>query len=179
MVGIAQLVRAPDCGSGGPGFESQYPPHFLYIGLSPSGKAPDFDSGIRRFKSCQPSHKKRLWKAISKAFFVLRYTEKYTLLILSEVFLCFLSGLVFILGENDIKNLLRFLCNRTFIAVKLMAVYAESIHAAGMADKLFELPLREGFHSGDKGVAQFVRGYGRNTVAFTISNKVFAKVVFR
>ena len=26
MVGIAQLVSAPDCGSGGPGFESQYPP---------------------------------------------------------------------------------------------------------------------------------------------------------
>ena len=55
MVGIAQLVRAPDCGSGGPGFESQYPPHFLHIGLSPSGKAPDFDSGIRWFKSSQPN----------------------------------------------------------------------------------------------------------------------------
>ena len=26
MVGIAQLVSAPDCGSGGLGFESQYPP---------------------------------------------------------------------------------------------------------------------------------------------------------
>ena len=26
-----------------------------YIGMSPSGKAPDFDSGIRRFKSCHPS----------------------------------------------------------------------------------------------------------------------------
>ena len=26
MVGIAQLVRAPDCGSGGRGFESHYPP---------------------------------------------------------------------------------------------------------------------------------------------------------
>ena len=28
MVGIAQLVSAPDCGSGGPGFESLYPPVF-------------------------------------------------------------------------------------------------------------------------------------------------------
>ncbi len=28
MVGIAQLVSAPDCGSGGPGFESLYPPYF-------------------------------------------------------------------------------------------------------------------------------------------------------
>ena len=27
MVGIAQLVRAPDCGSGCRGFESHYPPH--------------------------------------------------------------------------------------------------------------------------------------------------------
>ena len=26
MVGIAQLVRAPDCGSGGREFESHYPP---------------------------------------------------------------------------------------------------------------------------------------------------------
>ena len=26
------------------------------IGMSPSGKAPDFDSGIRRFKSGHPSH---------------------------------------------------------------------------------------------------------------------------
>ena len=29
MVGIAQLVSAPDCGSGGPGFESLYPPSLL------------------------------------------------------------------------------------------------------------------------------------------------------
>ena len=27
MVGVAQLVRAPDCGSGGRGFESHHPPH--------------------------------------------------------------------------------------------------------------------------------------------------------
>ena len=26
-----------------------------FMGMSPSGKAPDFDSGIRRFKSCHPS----------------------------------------------------------------------------------------------------------------------------
>ena len=43
MVGVAQLVSAPDCGSGGRGFESLYPP---YNGLSPSGKAQDFDSCI-------------------------------------------------------------------------------------------------------------------------------------
>ena len=30
-----------------------------YIGMSPSGKAPDFDSGIRRFESCHPSHVRR------------------------------------------------------------------------------------------------------------------------
>ncbi len=29
----------------------------FYIGVSPSGKARDFDSRIRRFKSCHPSQK--------------------------------------------------------------------------------------------------------------------------
>ncbi len=29
MVGVAQLVRAPVCGTGGRGFESPYPPHPL------------------------------------------------------------------------------------------------------------------------------------------------------
>lgn len=43
---IAQLVRAPGCGPGGHGFESHYPPHLNYIGVSPSGKAQDFDSCI-------------------------------------------------------------------------------------------------------------------------------------
>ena len=64
MVGIAQLVSAPDCGSGGRGFESLYPPYsfiivnkafflkdFFHIGLSPSGKAQDFDSCTRWFES--------------------------------------------------------------------------------------------------------------------------------
>ena len=31
MVGIAQLVSAPDCGSGGQGFESLYPPFGLIV----------------------------------------------------------------------------------------------------------------------------------------------------
>ena len=51
MVGIAQLVSAPDCDSGGRGFESLYPPSASFrldvvsyhIGLSPSGKAQGFD----------------------------------------------------------------------------------------------------------------------------------------
>src|SRR6266487_6086541 len=30
VVGIAQLVRAPDCGSGGRGFETPYPPHTIF-----------------------------------------------------------------------------------------------------------------------------------------------------
>ena len=59
MVGMAQLVSAPDCGSGGPGFESQYPPLACgrngilvsYIGLSPSGKAQHFDCCTRWFES--------------------------------------------------------------------------------------------------------------------------------
>ena len=30
MVGVAQLVRAPDCGSGGRGFETRHSPHLLF-----------------------------------------------------------------------------------------------------------------------------------------------------
>ena len=31
MVGVAQLVRAPVCGTGGRGFNPLRPPHFLLI----------------------------------------------------------------------------------------------------------------------------------------------------
>ena len=65
MVGIAQLVSAPDCGSGGQGFESLYPPSLhecvkvdtlgVILGLSPSGKAQHFDCCTRWFESNQPS----------------------------------------------------------------------------------------------------------------------------
>ena len=66
MVGMAKLVIAPDCGSGGRGFESLYSPFpyrefFFYlelssdIGPSPSGKAQDFDSCSRQFESGWPS----------------------------------------------------------------------------------------------------------------------------
>ena len=60
MVGIAQLARAPDCGSGGHRFESDYPPHKtqdLMMGYRQVGKAQDFDSCIRWFESSYPSHK--------------------------------------------------------------------------------------------------------------------------
>ena len=62
MVGVAQLVRAPDCGSGGRRFDSVHPPHCagtnvpaLFLGMSPSGKAQDFDSCSRGFESRHPS----------------------------------------------------------------------------------------------------------------------------
>ena len=60
MVGIVQLARAPDCGSGDRGFESHYPPHILILYfrwvVAKSVKARDFDSRMRRFESCLPSH---------------------------------------------------------------------------------------------------------------------------
>ena len=58
MAGVAQLVRAPDCGPGGREFDSRRPPHLFFdtLGCRQVVKAPDFDSGIRRFKSCHPSH---------------------------------------------------------------------------------------------------------------------------
>ena len=71
---IVQLVRAPVCGTGGRGFESHYPPHLyiLCIGLSPSGKAPDFDSGIPlvRIQPAQPILKNYLYKLIFKSEFI-------------------------------------------------------------------------------------------------------------
>ena len=33
MVGMAQLVSAPDCGSGDRGFESHYPPFIYFKGI--------------------------------------------------------------------------------------------------------------------------------------------------
>ena len=75
MVDMAQLASAPDCGSGGQGFDSLYPPHFnkyghtahavrplQFIEVSPSGKARDFDSRIRRFESCHLSQVKKSQK---------------------------------------------------------------------------------------------------------------------
>ena len=37
-----------------------------YIGMSPSGKAPDFDSGIRRFKSGHPSQSEPLAQSVEQ-----------------------------------------------------------------------------------------------------------------
>ena len=45
MVGMAQLVSAPDCGSGGRGFESHYPP-FLYGSLAQSVEHWTFNPGV-------------------------------------------------------------------------------------------------------------------------------------
>ncbi len=47
MVGIAQLVRAPDCGSGGREFESHYPPHTKYDSLAQSVEHLTFNQGVR------------------------------------------------------------------------------------------------------------------------------------
>ena len=47
MVGIAQLVRAPDCGSGGREFESHYPPHINHDSLAQSVEHLTFNQGVR------------------------------------------------------------------------------------------------------------------------------------
>ena len=52
--GYRQVVKTQGCGSCIRGFESHYPPH-LNVGVSPSGKATDSDSVMRRFESCYPS----------------------------------------------------------------------------------------------------------------------------
>ena len=52
--GYRQAVKTQGCGSCIRGFESHYPPHYD-VGVSPSGKATDSDSVMRRFESCYPS----------------------------------------------------------------------------------------------------------------------------
>ena len=56
--GCGEVVNAPDCGSGTRGFKSHQPPQIVYfvVGASPSGKATDSDSVMRRFESYRPSH---------------------------------------------------------------------------------------------------------------------------
>ena len=39
------------------------------VGMSPSGKAPDFDSGIRRFESCHPCHCEPLAQSVEHLTF--------------------------------------------------------------------------------------------------------------
>ena len=55
-VGIVKRPKTPGCGSGIRGFESHYPPHksIFFAGVSPSGKATDSDSVMRRFESFYP-----------------------------------------------------------------------------------------------------------------------------
>ena len=49
MVGIAQLVSAPDCGSGGQGFESLYPPSRVFHSASnePKSSLLDLETSAR------------------------------------------------------------------------------------------------------------------------------------
>ena len=45
--------------------------NFSLVGVSPSGKAPDFDSGIPRFESWHPCHKNNGLHVMCNPFFVL------------------------------------------------------------------------------------------------------------
>lgn len=46
MVDVAQLVRAPDCGSGGHGFKSHHPPNFPGSNLHQNLSANFFEAGV-------------------------------------------------------------------------------------------------------------------------------------
>ena len=92
MVGIAQLVSAPDCGSGGRGFESLHPPHSflqaspsarlevsfrtMHNGMSPSGKATDFDSVIREFEPRHPCQERKYHRSMVLSFLVVNHSSK-------------------------------------------------------------------------------------------------------
>ena len=64
MVGVAQLVRAPDCGSGGRGFETRHSPqpfrhHLLWDQRVPFAKdlhiSPKGQAGVRRRRLKPPA----------------------------------------------------------------------------------------------------------------------------
>ena len=73
MVGMAQLASAPDCGSGGRGFESLYPPFFFIahisdaIGLSPSGKAQDLTPAFAGSNPASPVIKVQTYGPLAQA----------------------------------------------------------------------------------------------------------------
>ena len=76
MVGVVKRPKTLGCGSSIREFESHHPPHIFLknpfsfsenggritstVGVSPSGKAPDSDSGIPRFESLYPSHQNKM-----------------------------------------------------------------------------------------------------------------------
>ena len=53
MVGVAQLVRAPVCGTGGCGFKSHHSPKNFGVWRSPVS-APALGAGGREFESLHP-----------------------------------------------------------------------------------------------------------------------------
>ena len=55
MVGVAQLVRAPVCGTGGCGFKSHHSPKNFGVWRSPVS-APALGAGGRRFESSRSDH---------------------------------------------------------------------------------------------------------------------------
>lgn len=61
--GYGEAVNTADCGSVTRGFDPHYSPHNLHIvitvGVSPSGKATDFDSVMRRSDSVYPCQKSK------------------------------------------------------------------------------------------------------------------------
>ena len=67
MVDVAQLVSAPDCGSGGRGFESLYPPHSLGYGVI--GNTTDFDSVVVGSSPAIPANKKRTFVGRQRCVF--------------------------------------------------------------------------------------------------------------
>ena len=67
MVVVVQLVRAPDCGSGGRGFESHHPPQALVYGqgllfprwdIAKSVRQRTLTPSFRWFESSYPNQKK-------------------------------------------------------------------------------------------------------------------------
>lgn len=61
LVGVVQLARTPVCGTGGPGFEFQRPPHIYSLSLV--NRAPVYETGGQRFESFSEYHPE-IWLVI-------------------------------------------------------------------------------------------------------------------
>ena len=74
MVGVAQLVRALDCGSRGRGFESRHPPHFSNAPVAQLDRVTGYELGGRRFESCRA--RQTCFPLGKQVYFFINYDEQ-------------------------------------------------------------------------------------------------------
>ena len=74
-----------------------------HIGMSPSGKAPDFDSGMRRFESCHPSQNDPLAQLAEQLPFK-QWVRSSNLRRITKKTVIPFGVTVFLLGKSEIRT---------------------------------------------------------------------------